>query len=745
MSLNRIPSCHSHRSMKYRIAGFIGIWLIFIGLGTSQTQAAETQISLLLDKTEAKPGGSVLAGVRFKLKVDWHTYWRYGGDAAQPPSITWNLPAGVTAGEIRWPLPHKEVSSGLYSYAYHDEVVLLVPLTLNSDLKTGPLTLNADIFWLECKESCVPRDGKTSATLQIGAADKTSPDAASLAEWNSKVPPTAVDLKIKADWSKNVAEDERQLTFELAKDQGFYFKDFYPFESEAFEIGGKTELGQPEGKPLSLTKTLLNWEESWPKKIGGVALLAKEADGTTQALEISVTLGKDFEAGNGETTATAVSPKDDGTEGAGTTSPKKSSAGWPLMLVFAFVGGFILNFMPCVLPVISLKILGFVHQSKEEPKRIFQLGLLYGVGVLFSFWILAGLVIGVQSAGNLANWGMQFQNPQFLVLMTLLVTLVALNFFGVFEITGGRLTNVASAAASREGNMGAFFNGILATVLATPCTAPFLGTALGFAFTQPPIGIVILFTTVALGLAFPYILLSWNPAWLGILPKPGAWMERFKVFMGFPMIGTAIWLYTIARLHFGEKGDLWMGLLLVFVAMAAWVYGEFVQRGSSRKGLALGVSAACLLFAYGWILEKELNWRDPVGPVTAGAGKATQGKNGILWQPWTEEAVAKAREEGKVVLVDFTAKWCANCQINKKTSIEINSVREKLENINGVTFKGDYTFYDSRITTQLQKFGRSGVPLVLIYSPNTEEPILLPELLTPGIVLDALDKASAKS
>lgn len=743
MLLNKFPSCHSQRSMKHRIAGIIGICLIFISLGTKQTEAAETQVSLLLDKTETNAGGSVLAGVRFKLKEEWHTYWRYGGDAAQPPSITWKLPEGVTAGDIRWPLPHKEVTSGIYSYAYHDEVVLLVPLTLSAELKNGPLELNADLFWLECKESCVPREGKISASLTIGSADKTSDHASTLAEWNSKVPPLATNLKIKADWSKNIADDERELTFELASNQGLFLKDFYPFENDDFEIGGKTTFGQPEGKPLALTKTLLNWGETWPKKINGVALIEKEADGTTEALEISVALGKDFEAGTGgaNTTPASKSGNSDGTA----ADAQESTSSWPLMLVFAFIGGFILNFMPCVLPVISLKILGFVHQSKEQPKRIFQLGLLYGVGVLFSFWILAGLVIGVQSAGNLANWGMQFQNPQFLVLMTLLVTLVALNFFGVFEITGGKLTSAASAAASREGNMGAFFNGILATVLATPCTAPFLGTALGFAFTQPPIGIIILFSTVALGLAFPYILLSWNPAWLGILPKPGAWMERFKVFMGFPMIGTAIWLYTIARLHFGEKGDLWMGLLLVFVAMAAWIYGEFVQRGSSRKGLALGVSAACLIFAYGWILEKELNWRDPVGPVTANAGKTTKGKNGILWQAWSEEAVAKARNEGKVVLVDFTAKWCTNCQINKKTSIEIDKVREKLENINGVTFKGDYTFYDSRITEQLQKFGRSGVPLVLIYAPGDEAPTLLPELLTPSIVLDALDKASEKS
>ena len=417
--------------MKHRIAGIIGIWLVFIGSGIGWTQAAETQVSLLLDKTGATPGGSVLAGVRFELKEEWHTYWRYGGDAAQPPSITWKLPQGVTAGNIRWPLPIKEETSGIYSYSYHDEVVLLVPLTLSADLKPGTLDLNADIFWLECKESCVPRDGKITASLQIGNADTTSLQAPTLAEWNSKVPPLGNTVKLKADWSKNIDDDERQLTFELADSKGLYWKDFYPFENESYEIGGLTELGQPKAAPLSLTKTLLNWEETWPKQISGVAILA-DKEGGTKALEISVTLGQDFSSSDANGKATPATDGPGESEGAGSSSNKKTSAGWPLMLAFAFIGGFILNFMPCVLPVISLKILGFVHQSQEEPRRIFHLGLLYGVGVLFSFWILAGLVIGVQSAGNLANWGMQFQNPQFLVLMTLLVTLVALNFFGVF-------------------------------------------------------------------------------------------------------------------------------------------------------------------------------------------------------------------------------------------------------------------------------------------------------------------------
>ena len=717
--------------------------LIWMSLAMSGLQAAETQVSLWLDKKQAAAGGSVLAGVHFKLKEEWHTYWRYGGDAAQPPSIFWSLPEGIEAGAIRWPLPVKEESFGLYSYSYHDEVTLLVPLSLSSDLKPGPLEIKAEVSWLECKESCVPKNGKVTATLTIGESDQASEQAPALAEWNTKVPPIAKDLKLKADWSENVAEDERKLTFELAADQDVYWKDFYPHESESFEIGGATELGNPADKPLRLTKPLLNWEETWPKQISGVAILAKLDGSETTSYEVNVELGKDFAAGSPEESSALPSTGEQASATSPSAAETTSGPGYPVMLLFAFIGGFILNFMPCVLPVISLKILGFVHQSKEAPKRIFHLGLLYGMGVLFSFWIMAGLVIGVQSAGKLANWGMQFQNPQFLVLMTLLVTLVALNFFGVFEITGGRLTGAASVVASREGNMGAFFNGVLATVLATPCTAPFLGSALGFAFTQPPIGILLFFTTVALGLAFPYVLLSWNPAWLGILPKPGPWMERFKVFMGFPMIATAIWLYTIARLHFGETGDLWLGMLIVVVALGAWVYGEFVQRGSKRKGLALGISLACLALAYGWILEKELNWRHPIDPNAKADTKTIQGKNGIVWHPWSEEAVAGARKEGKVVLVDFTAKWCQNCRVNKKTSIEIESVREKLATVDGVTMRGDYTFYDPEITRQLQKYQRSGVPLVLIFPPDAKaDPIILPELLTPGIVLNALEEAA---
>ena len=397
--------------------------------------------------------------------------------------------------------------------------------------------------------------------------------------------------------------------------------------------------------------------------------------------------------------------------------------------------------MPCVLPVIALKIFGFVAQAHEAPARVRKLGIIYGLGVLFSFLILAGIVIGVQSAGRLASWGMQFGNPYFLVGMVVLVTLVALNLFGLFEVTlGGGAMGSASELASKEGASGAFFNGILATALATPCSAPFLAGALGFAFAQPAPVIVLMFLSVGAGLAAPYVILSFQPAWLKFLPKPGAWMERFKNAMGFPMLATAIWLLSLVSRHYGTGGVLWIGIFLVFVALAAWTWGEFVQRGTKRKGLAMLLSLTFLAGGYVLALEKQLHWRTPP---TITAGKIQIEPGGIAWQPWSRDAVDKARAERRPVFVDFTADWCVTCQANKKTSIEIESVRKKLEEIGAITLLGDYTLVPDDITQELKRFGRAAVPLVLVYPKDpAKPPVELPAILTPGIVLDALNNAA---
>jgi thiol:disulfide interchange protein DsbD len=386
--------------------------------------------------------------------------------------------------------------------------------------------------------------------------------------------------------------------------------------------------------------------------------------------------------------------------------------------------------MPCVLPVIALKILGFVGQAKEAPGRVRKLGLIYAAGVAVSFLVLAGLVIGVKAAGHQAGWGMQFSNPQFIIIFTTLVMLVALNLFGVFEVTlGGGLMSAAGGLASQHGAAGAFFNGVLATILATPCTAPFLGVALGFAFAQPAAIIALFFLTIGAGLAAPYVVLSWQPAWLKFLPKPGAWMENFKIAMGFPMLGTAVWLASLTVTFYGER-TWWLGIFLVFICAAAWVFGHFLQRGEKRRGVAAATLVALLLTGYLWPLDAQLRWRSPEKNTDAHTF-LKHAPEGFPWQPWSPEAVAKARAAGKPVIVDFTAKWCLTCNLTVKPALGKESVTRKLGELGAVALVADYTEYPPEITKELARFERAGVPLVLVYPRDaTLPPVILPEPLS---------------
>jgi thiol:disulfide interchange protein len=671
--------------------------------------AAKTQPSLVVPAETVRPGDTVIVGLQLRMPPGWHTYWRNPGAAGGATKIQWTLPQGVTAGEIQWPLPEKTTTAGLTSYAYEGEVVLMVPLSIANTVPKGPIDLSAKVSWIECETQCIQGKSTVQAKLTIADTAKPSSQAGVIDDWQKKVPRIDSNLKVQSAWQNGKAADERFLTIGWKLRNAEAAADFYPFESSALEIGGETEkLGAGPGE-ARLRKTVKKFEGDWPKEVEGVIVEAVKGKSSTG---YQVKLETDSKPGTAAAgSQTALQPL------------RKGSSLWG-MLGAAFLGGLILNFMPCVLPVIALKILGFVQQSREEPKRVARLGIIYGLGVLFSFLVLAGLIIGVQKAGRVAAWGMQFQNPVFVIIMTTLMVLVALNLFGLFEVNlAGGAMGTASQLATRHGASGAFFNGMLTTALATPCTAPFLASALGYAFVQPPLIIVLFLAFVGLGLAFPYVLLTFQPAWLKFLPKPGAWMETFKKLMGFPVLAAGIWLLSLTVPFYGIDGPLWVGIFLVLLALSAYIYGDFVQRGTKRKGLALVLTVSLLLL--GFFAMKLGLVRD-------------EG-----WQPWSAEAVEKARAQGKPVFVDFTASYCLTCKLNKKTSINTDSVKAKLKEIDAVTLKGDFTLEDPQIAGELQRFERPGVPLNLVYPKDkNKEPIVLPPTLTPSIVLNALNEAA---
>ena len=722
------------RRIGILLATYFGLMTLTAGRVSAQTQlsfsadplpAFHTKVNLILSAKTARPGDTIWAGVQLHMDPDWHTYWKNPGAAGQATEIKWELPPGITAGEIQWPLPEKMSAGGIAFYGYANETMLLVPLKIQTNFAAGEVNLKAEVAWLECKEACVPGHAEVESKLEIGNEASASDQASVIDAAKSKIPRTDNMFSFQAWWEKIMDEKNRSLIVEGRQtDIGIRpvdNADFFPDSNDQYEIQPDTERLESKSG-FRLRKALKKYEGNWPREISGLIII--ESNGQRSGFEVMLPMA--------EQAPTFAAT--------GNTS-RLPDLTWK-MLLYAFIGGLILNIMPCVLPVIALKILGFVSEAKSSPRRVRALGGIYAVGVLTSFLVLASIVIGLQAAGKQAGWGTQFGNPVFLVCLTTLVTLVALNLFGVFEITiGGSTMNVAGELAAKHGAAGAFFNGVLATVLATPCTAPFLSIALGFAFGQSAAMIVVIFLTVGIGLATPYVVLCWNPGWLRFLPKPGAWMEKFKIAMGFPMLVTAVWLFNLAAGSYG-KHVLWLGIFLVLLAFAAWWFGEFFQRGRKRRGLALMVTLILLIGSYAYALEYQLRWREPVEENIA-HGSLQDSPDGINWQRWSPEAVAQARREGRPVLVDFTADWCITCLANKATSLEIPSVRAKLKELNAVALLADYTHTPANILSELKHYGRPSVPLVLVFPKDTNAPpIILPEVLTPNMVLNALNQAA---
>lgn len=717
--------------MRSPIRFFLALSLLALGAthtfaGPVKTPHVEAEI--ISRHMAVQPGQPLEVALRLKIIDHWHTYWRNPGDSGLPTKLAWTLPAGFTAGPIAWPHPTKLPLGPLMNFGYDGEVLHLVTLQTPAGLAPGrSVTLRAKADWLVCKDVCIPESAELAIDLPV-LASKPLANArwmAAFATAEAALPGAMTGWTTRATVANNVA------TLDLTPPAGGSIAPselfFYPLHEDIIANAGKQILGK-SADGLRLTIPLADPVNTSLASLEGVLVSntnwGKTHAGRAIAVSAPVTFVKTNAASPGSKTAPAATNKN--------TNSSGDELGLAIALLFAFVGGLILNLMPCVFPVLGIKVMSFVQHAHGDQKRLKQQGLAFLVGVVISFWVLAAMLAALRAAGESVGWGFQLQSPVFVTLLAFLFLLMALNLSGVFEM-GLRLQSAAGGlqAGGTDSNRGnlrdAFLSGVLATIVATPCTAPFMGAAMGFTLSQPAYISFLVFTAVALGMAAPVFLLSLFPAWLRHLPKPGAWMDTFKQFMAFPLFATVVWLAWVLGSQQGNDG---VGLLLlgmVIVAFGVWLYGRMQMASPARAG-TLGVA---LLLAGAFVA-----WPTATSRVEPRANTAAD-----AWVPFSKQKVAELRGQGRGVFIDFTATWCITCQVNKRIALNQQDVLKRFEALNVVRMKADWTVKDPAITEALAEFGRNGVPLYVYYPANGEAK-LLPEVLTPSAVLAALEAPS---
>jgi thiol:disulfide interchange protein DsbD len=674
---------------------------LFASSGPAQIHQGQrlVEASLVADTTAVVPGKPFRLGLLLRMAPGWHTYWENPGDSGLPTTFEPSLPAGFTAGPVVWPLPERLVEPGdIEVYAYKKEVLLVRTVTPPATVDAKEVTINAKSSWLVCEAICIP--GKAEVQLTLPVAAGAEPANAELFAKFGALAPSQEPPPFTASWTPTPTG----WNLGIRGAGGATRADFYPLAAE------KTPAGHTTPREL----------------VDGAADLAIPVGGSAPVRGVIV-------LENGTRRGWMV--ESDADRAAVPGRPQAPASGLWTYLLFGFLGGFILNLMPCVLPVISLKIFGFMRQAGDSRGQILWHGIAFTAGIFLWFLGLAAVIIALKAAGHEVTWAFQFQNPWFNFVIGAVVFVFALNLFGVFEIVlPGRAAQGIAVAGSHGGLAGSFAQGILATLLATPCTAPFLGTALGFAFGQTPAVILAMFASIAAGMAFPYLLLSARPGWMKFLPKPGAWMERFKQFMGFPLAATLLWLLYVIGQQRGTEAVIWASAAYLCLALAAWLYGAFLGPLTSARvktSAALGI-ALSLLIGLGYF----------AGNLFARSAAAAPDKSdiaatgGMPWVPYSEAELQRLLAEGKPVFVDFTADWCITCKFNMRTAIDTRAVREAFAKLGIVPMLADWTNSNPEITKKLAQFDRVGVPFYLFYpAGRPDNPEILPELLTEQIVL----------
>jgi thiol:disulfide interchange protein DsbD len=650
----------------------------------------------------------------------WHTYWKFSGDAGLPTELKWKLPPGWKIGDIQWPTPLKTIDPGdIETYGYENEVLLIQEITPPSKLDDSSAKLSTEANWLVCEKICIP--GSATLQLDLPVASTNQPaNTEVFARYRRLLPQNWPGPDVaRADWSRVGSDLRLKIASEtLAK---YPAVDFFPLPEQ------ETIVGHPAVQSRNNNEIVLRVPlESAPKNlssIAGLVVFAQQPNGDDRAAWQITGAPTGAQTGFSASLSANHAP----------------ARGIFTFLLFGFLGGLILNLMPCVLPVISLKIFGFVQQAGQSRQKIFRSGIAFTIGIFAWFIALAVLLIALKGSGRDVTWGgFQFTNPYFVLALSVIVLVFALNLFGVFEVSLPKsVTRSLLSTSERKDLLGSFFQGVFATVLATPCTAPFLGTALGFAFTQSAAIILAMFIAIAAGMSAPYLLLSAQPAWLRFVPRPGPWMLHVKQFMGFLLLATLLFLLYVLGAQRGLEGAIWASCFLLVISIACWMKGAFVlPTASAVKRIVVLVLMLLLVIGSGvyFIGDKFQSAR------IASADSQIRGD----WQPFTPERLQSELEQGRSVFVDFTAAWCLTCKFNEASVLEAQDVREAFQRHRIVKLRADWTNGDPVITKLLQQFGRPGVPLYVLYPAKNEEPFVFPELLTKSMILDKLETVAGR-
>jgi thiol:disulfide interchange protein DsbD len=700
------------RSSVYSLLCLLLVAVAPHGLAQTYQGKQLVRAELLADTTAIVPGKSFTVGLLLRMAPGWHTYWKFSGDAGLPTELKWKLPPGWKVGDIQWPIPLKTIDPGdIETYGYENEVLLMQEVTPPSKLDGLPAKPSTEANWLVCEKICIP--GGATLQLDLPVASTSQPANTDVfARYRRLLPQNLPGRNVaRANWSRVGSDLRLKITSEtLAK---YPAVDFFPLPEQ------ETIVGHPAVQSRNNNEIVFRIPlESAPKDLSsmaGLAVFAQQPNGDARAAwQI--------------TSAPAVS-----------ASRPPPARGILTFLLFGFLGGIILNLMPCVLPVISLKIFGFVQQAGQSRQKILRSGIAFAIGIFAWFIALAVLLIALRGAGRDVTWGgFQFTNPYFVLALSVIVLVFALNLFGVFEVSLPQsVTRGLLSTSERKDLLGSFFQGVFATVLATPCTAPFLGTALGFAFTQSAAIILAMFMAIAAGMSAPYLLLSAQPAWLRFLPRPGPWMLHVKQFMGFLLLATLLFLLYVVGAQRGLEGAIWASCFLLVISVACWMKGAFVvPTAPAVKRIVVLVLMLLLVIGSGayFIGDKFQSAK------IASTDSQIRGD----WHPFTPERLQTELEQGRTVFVDFTAAWCLTCKFNEASVLEARDVREAFQRHGIVKLKADWTNGDPVITKLLQQFGRPGVPLYVLYPAKNEEPIVFPEVLTRGMILDKLETVARR-